>query len=461
MSDSEEEPGVQPCPKCQAENALDAAYCIACGAPLAPAATAGGGGVRSRRKGRATGDAAEQARARHEFARVKNSVLAVRAVFAASAIYAVVQVLLWHVVLARLQRSVEFVGSELDQWSTVVSILGWSQVALLAAGFFFVLRSPLIWSVTGACYMTLSVALALWASDFSISVASLIGLFTVVALWFAVGQAARVQRLMAADPKLQIVRKRIDPSRKVVGGVADEARERRRLEKRRTFRSRLRLLGAVAVLLVIGGVAIWQVTKPPSPDATIAAFAKAWQAGDVEALGGLFVDGPASRRAIGLREELERRGWQQSMPALTAGTLDDRGDHAVESYTCTGEPLRVMLARDKFGWHVTGVSLPNYEVPAFASGLAAFTAAWQAKGPEALVDMFRPTSRERLGSALKRMLEKRKWTEQRPALGEVPKGKTGDVRQRLLIPLEDGELEVVFEFWHPSWRLVGIKLPQE
>jgi hypothetical protein len=456
MSELEEVSDVVPCPECRAENASGMAFCTACGVKLVGAApVARAVGARTRRKSRAAGDAIEQARARQEFGRIKGIVTTVRSVFAAGAVFALVQVLLWHVVVAKVG------AGDLGGWRMLITIVLWGQIVLMVAGALLVLRSPLVWTTVGACYATLNLALGLWTTDFSFDLKAKIGGFLLVAFWFAVAQAARVQRLMAADPKLQIVRKPIDPSRRVVGGVADEARERRREDRRRALRSRLKMFGAVAGLVAIAGGAVWQLTRPPSSEAIIAAFSDAWRGNDVEGIGNLFPGGSANVRAIALRESLEHRGWQRSMPGLLRAEFADHDDRTTGTYACAGGELQVTFERDRGGWHLSKVVLPKFEVPDFAPGLAAFRTAWQAQGTDQLVAMFRPQSRERLGGALRRMLEKRQWHEQRPALGDVDLAQASQDRPRVFFAMGDDELEVTFDYWHPSWMLAGVKLPHE
>jgi len=83
----------------------------------------------------------------------------------------------------------------------------------------------------------------------------------VLAFWCAVAQAARVQRLMAADPSLQLVRRRIDEGRRVAGGVGDRAKERARTETKARRRRRLKVVGGVLALLVAGVAASWLLKR--------------------------------------------------------------------------------------------------------------------------------------------------------------------------------------------------------
>jgi hypothetical protein len=112
------------CDECAALNPPDIGFCTACGAslqlpPPLPART-------GRRK--ASADAVERSRARHEFGRIKNIVLTVRSVFWAGVVFAAVQVLVFHVIVVH-----EFRGD--DAWiGTLVGVVGWGQLGLMVAG---------------------------------------------------------------------------------------------------------------------------------------------------------------------------------------------------------------------------------------------------------------------------------------------------------------------------------------
>lgn len=454
MVEPMEEASPSPCARCKTANPPGTSFCTHCGAPLAGAPAAPASRVRSRRAA-AHGDAAEQSRARNEFGRIKNIVLTVRAVFWAETVYALSQVLLWHKLLSTVATE------DREHWMTLVTLVFCAQVALMVAGAVSVLRAPLLWTTVGACATTLHVALGFWANEFRFSLGSGIQTFLLVAFWFAVAQAARVQRLMAADPKLQIVRKKIDPRRKVQGGVADEARERQREERRRTFHNRLKLSGVVAVLLIGVIFGIRELTKPPAVDGAVAEFAARWGRAEIGGLADMFVEGAGDRRATALREELERRGWHTAMPPLGEAAIESREDLAHVTWKGNGDAVTTTFQLFPDGWRVVGTSLPPLQVPDLAPALAAFRTAWDAKGTTGLLAMIRDASRERLGGSLQRLLEKRQWHERRPALGDVEPGRPGQGRTKVLFALGNDELEVVFEYWHPSWRIVGVRLPRE
>lgn len=433
---------------------MGAAFCTQCGEALAATAESPAESSADRRR-RLRGDALEQARARHEFARIKTIVLTVRSVFWAEALYAFVLALFWHVMLAEID--VEDRGTA----TTLVTALVWGQTALMATGALFVLRAPLVWTTVGACSATLYVTWAVWALDYEIPPALLFQAFLVVAFWFAVAQASRVQKLMAADPSLQIVRKRIDPTRKVQGGVADAARERRREEGRRALFGRLKLAGLVLVLLAIAIVVVREVTKPPTVDSAVAEFAARWARSDVAAITAQFETDAGDRGATLLREEFERRGWQTQLPALGTARIETRGDQASATWPVAGGDVRVRFRLHPAGWFLADADLPPIEAPDLEPALAEFRSAWAAKGTDALLAMVRESSRDRFGRSIVRLLEKRQWHEQRPALGAVDPGKVAQGRSAVVFELGSDVLELRFEYWHPKWRLDGMRLPKE
>jgi hypothetical protein len=299
MVETDEEAGVA-CPACAADNPRAQSFCSACGASLAAPS--------SGRSRRARGDAAQQQQGRREFGRIKSVVLTVRSVFWASALLAALQLLIW--------TKAQSVWPGSDATKALVWALLIAELVLMLAGAFLVVRAPLVWTVVAASCWTLTTVFTLWLSDFAVPPAMLLRLFMLVCFWFAVAQAARVQRLMAADPSLQIVRRRIDPARRVVGGVADEAKERRRQDVRAQRTRRLRLIAAVVLGLVAAWFVIGFVRRPPAADEAIARFAERWPNGDAAAIGADFADGGNGRRGVQLGEQLARRGYRAgSMPA--------------------------------------------------------------------------------------------------------------------------------------------------
>lgn len=445
------------CPRCSAANSAGASFCTQCGAPLreTPETEAAPSGRARTRRSAARGDAAEQARARHEFSRIKNIVLTVRAVFWAEALYAFVLALLWHLILSQVDPD------ERSGYATLVTVLVWAQCALMTVGAVAVLRAPLVWTTVGACASTLYVSLAIYTLDFEVPPALLFKAFLAVAFWFAVAQAARVQKLMAADPSLQIVRKRIDPSRRVQGGVADAARERRREERRSALFGRLKVAGLVGVLIVVAVFVVRELTKPPTVDDAVAGFRSRWTGGDVAAVSAQFADGADGRKAASLREELERRGWLSRLPALGEQKIEAREEWAKATWPVDGGEVTASYQLLEPGWFLVDVTLPPIHAPDLTAGLDEFRAAWTAKGTDALLAMVRESSRDRFGRSIVRVLERREWHEQRPGLGEVDAGTPKAGRATVLFAMGNDELEVRFEYWHPKWRLDGLRLPKE
>jgi hypothetical protein len=287
-------------------------------------------------------------------------------------------------------------------------------------------------------------------------------LVLMVSFWFVVAQAARVQRLMAADPSLQLVRKRLDPALRTKGGIADTAQDRRREDRGRVVRRRLVLFGVVTLGLVVVVFVIGRVTRPPTADATVQAFAERWARSDAAAIGELFEQGAGGRRATSLRDDLEQRGWHGAPPRLGEPEVVPAAGSAVVTFPCGDGRLVVALRYDeRIGWKVVQVTLPPFVVPDIASGIEAFRRAWAAEGTDALVACFRPASRERLGASLVRLLEQRDWQRQRPALADVDPGQPGRDRVKVLFSIGHDELGVLFEFWHPQWCVVGVTLPRE
>lgn len=450
MNGPEEQSQSISCAQCGEANAEGAAFCTQCGGALAAQ-----GAAPRRHRTRAKGDAAERSRARQEFGRIKQTVLTVRAVFWSCALLAGVQVLAWHLVAA---------AEELEPAGTIgllVTALLWGQLGLVVAGGIWVLRAPLVWTVVGACYWTLNSAVMLFASGGVPRPMDLAQAFLAVAFWFAVAQAARVQRMLAADPSLQLVRKRIDPSRRVEGGVGDEARARARQARRQAWQGRLRLLGVVAIVLVVAGFSIYRITRPPAVDATLAAFEERWRQHDVDGVCALFAAGADGSVAGALREELEQRGWLTALPRLGEAELTDRGDVVRARWSMGEQSIDALFERQRGGWLMQRVALPPIDAPDPDATISAFRQAWQTPGTAALVAMMRPASRERLGDTLRRLLERRDWHERRPELGAVDPGRVRSARTKVLFTIEHDELGVSLEYWHPQWYVVGVSLPRQ
>ncbi|MCA8964441.1 MAG: hypothetical protein KDC48_06135 [Planctomycetes bacterium] len=442
-------PEVVACAECGTDNPAETTFCTQCGVKLvAPRKNVGRG---RRRK---AGDAAQRSRTRQEFGRIKQTVLTVRSIFWACAALAAGWLGLWHFFAA---------AEGLELTSTVgmvITVLLWGQLVLLIAGAIYVLRAPLVWTTIGACYWSLNTVVVVLAAGGMPGPMDVAQAFVAVAFWFGVAQAARVQRFMAEDPSLQLVRKRLAPEQRVVGGVGDDVRARRKRERRSAWRGRLRVLGMAAVVLLVAGFAIYKVTRPTPVDATVQTFGKRWSLHDVDGVCSLFDTGATGSLASSLREELEQRGWSAALPPLGDAQVETRGDRAVVRWPLGKSEVLTRFVRSRDVWQLDHIALPPVDAPAPDDAVAAFVAAWEGAGTDALVDSFRPASRERVGGSLRRMLERREWHEQRPALGARDVGPVRAGRCRVLFTIEHDELRVNFEYWHPRWYVVGVALPR-
>lgn len=321
------------CEKCDALNPKNAATCVECDAPLTAAAPPLPGDAKqpevaqrrplSRRQRReADPEAVERSRQRQEFGRIKSIVFTVRSVYLAGAAFAVVQLLLYHFRLAPL-----FAELELDTISLIVGAVSWTQFALLLAGSRFIKRAPFPWTLIGASYWTIGTGQAIWISTLAdgalLEDSRVLAFLTMMVLmtfafWFAVAQARRVANLMAANPELQLERKRIAPEERSLGGVAEEAKMRSRGDRQRGNMANLRIILIGSAILVLGGGGVWAMTRPASVDDSVDRFARVWSQNDPIALSKLLVDGEHSRSGRQLREDLTQRGWHEKMPELAA-----------------------------------------------------------------------------------------------------------------------------------------------
>lgn len=400
-----------------------------------------------RRAGRSP-DELERARGRREFARVKTITFAVRGIFLAYAFLAGVVGLL--VLLVR--------GSVPDDLRTVFDIalvLTASEVVVSLAVAMLVLRAPLLVTTIAACYFTLATAFNFWASDYAFTLGLGIRLFGVVCIWCGVAQAGRLQQLMAADPTLSLRVQKVAPERRVDGGVVDQARARLRREGNTRLVKRLQLLGAVVGGLLLFALGLVWLMAPPKVEGAVERFESAWATNGSAGVLAQFEQPPAS-----LAEDLERRGWHAARPPLGLRAVEAQEQRARVHWGTGEDAVQATFLLDDRTWRLRSLNLPELRAPDHAPVLEAFRRAWQANGTDALVAMYRPASRERVGSSLVRLLQKREWDQQRPALGQTyPPKKTLPSRVRVAFAVGDDQIDVIFDYWHPQWHLFGISLP--
>ncbi len=440
-----ESPAARPCPQCGVEQTPNAKFCIACGAPMAsPRPRPGAAG---RRAGRSP-DELERARGRREFARVKTITFAVRGIFLAYAFLAAVVGLL----LLTLRGAVD---DELQSLLTIVLLITASEVVVSLAGALWMLRAPLLWTTVAACYFTLATAVNFWASNYAFTLGLGIRLFGVVCMWCGVAQAGRLQRVMAADPSLSLRVQKVAPERRVEGGVVDQARARLRREGNARLVKRLQLLGAIVVGLVLFAFGLVWLMAPPTVDGAVARFEAAWSKNGSAGVLAQFDVPPA---AFG--EDLERRGWHDTRPALVTPVVEATEQRANVRWGTGDDAVEATFLLDDRTWRLRNLNLPALRVSDHAPAIEGFRRAWQAKGTDALVALLRPASRDRVGATLVRLLTKREWHAQRPELGETFPPKAGS-RGRLRVGFAVGsdQVDVSFEYWHPQWYVVGVSLP--
>lgn len=449
-------PDLQSCRACDTMLPRNASECPQCGEAVAPPKHM------SRRARRAADpEAVERSRQRQEFGRIKNIVFTVRNVYRAGIVFAVAYLMLFHLVLAPILV-------ELDMWGYVI-VRGawlWGLMALMVVGTLKVVKAPFVWTVAGAGYWTLSVGLIAYdvlgsaegPGPVMITALALMS-FMMLAFWFAAMQSRRVVELMRQNPELQLQRERIDPDRVRAGGVADTASRRIAEARAREGRS-LGWIGVVVALAVmLVGVGVWAMTRPPAVDGAVAAFESAWRGRDVETLRELFADGPQSRDAERFVDGVVQRGWTAKMPELGEPRVDARDASATVRYDVTDGEVALFLKRNEQRWAIEGSRLPPLEVGPVADAVQLFRDAWHADGTSRLMALMRPETRRKIGARIEKLLADRDWTDARPELGEHDVRSTRD-RVQVLFALGFGEVEALFEWWHPTWRLVGFAPPR-
>ncbi len=404
----------------------------------------------------------ERSRQRQEFGRIKSIVFTVRSVYWSGIVFAAVQLLLYHLILQPV-----FTDLELTTYSVVVGIISWGQLALLIAGARLIMRQPYVWTLIGAGYWLLATGQAFWVAsladwallqDTRVVAYLTMMVFMLFAFLFAVGQAKRVQRLMDANPDLQLQRKRLDPEARSVGGIAEEAAVRRDMERKRSHAMQLRLVVAAVGVLVLGGGGVWAMTRPPAPQSAAAKFAEHWGAEDFQSVYKLCVGGESGRVAGSLREDLQQRGWHRDAPVLGEVAVVGAAEHATSRFPCASGELVVQWQLRDVGWRIVSSSLPELVVGKVDDGVATFRAAWASSGMAPLLAMIRPES-FKIARGVTSILKRREWLETRPALGDVD---VGDLRARgkvrVRFELQSKELSVTLQYWHPEWKIAGFGL---
>lgn len=422
-----------PCPTCGAATGGGDAFCGSCGASLES--------PRRRREPSAT--AQQKARDRAEFARTKNTALYLRSIY-------------WVQLLAVLLLSLPTMLA--DEVSPLLVITLGGIAATMLAGALLVLRAPLVWSLVVAALSTVDLLLKLQA--LALGLWLVLPATMTLLLWAAVLQAARLQRLMAADPSLQIVRRRIDASRRVEGGVADAARQRRRQTNRKAWRTRLRLLGFAAAGLVVVVVGIVLLLQPESPTTAVARFARGWQDHDAEVLAAACATPGV---AASLRTDLARRGWSASPPPLGESTVEVGGSGVIATFAVDGGELRTrwLLERTHKQWRLTGYTLPALRAPAPGPAAENFRTAWSQPGTAPLFATLQDSLRTLRGESIRGVLEHRGWLDQRPPLGPAAVEDRGDGDARARFACGEGELSVRLSYHHPDWWVAGIVFPRD
>lgn len=438
---------------------------------------------RSGRRGRRSPEDVEKMRARQEFARVKSTVQTVRMVYIVSAGGAAVNVFLWHVLLPYTMQLV--LGDGFGTWFPIMSVALYLQFGLLTVGAVLVLRAPLLWTVIGAAVWTLQNIMQWWlviecmainrrvaeyeASPLSALFSSRppvesieVGMIIVIAafwsliaaaLWFAASQAARVQRLMRENPELQIERKGLDPYERVDGGVGDKLRKKREEESGNEAKMILKIGGGVVIGLVVLLVFLLLSSMPPAVDGAVDRFTAAWRSADLEA-----IDSQLQRGSVA--KEIRRHGWGEATPTLGEPEMEVGDDRVDVTWPCAGDEIRARFVLVEEAWQLQDIVIPELDPPAIGPAIERYRVAWSKPGMDALVEQFRPDLRPRFGAAMRRMFEKRDWSQKRPDLGDVDPGRVRNGNCSVLFAIGFDELKVRFEYWHPRWHVTGIIPPQ-
>lgn len=412
-------------------------------------------------------DAAKKSRARQEFGRIKNIVFTVRFVFLSSAILGFFTIALWHTAIADLVKVIY------GDYYGVMTAVVYLQFVVMIVGTLFVLRKPFAWTLVGACNWTLNTGLVWhflllcmaanvyirergYEEPIELGMLSVfIGFWTLMmlAFWFAVAQAARVQRILAENPELSLKRERFDPEKRAVGGVAELAYERRRETQGAEWLGLVKIGGIAVGALMVLGLVMWFLSLPPHVDPAVEKFAARWRDGEVQTIARQM-----SRSSF--VEDLQRRGWDQQLPELGDPRIEEEGERARAEFTVTGGKVEVRFELREKAWQLDSVRLPEVVAPPIDVAIRAFREAWKKPGMAALVEQFRPSRRERFGGTMKSMFGKRGWTDERPELGDHDEGRPRPGKATVLFAIGFDEMKVRFEFWHPQWYVTGLIPPR-
>lgn len=242
-------------------------------------------------------------------------------------------------------------------------------------------------------------------------------------------------------------------------GVGERASARRRASFEMSNASALRLIVLAVGAAAVVGVTAWALGRPPAVDDAVAAFEQKWSAGDAAGVV-TMIDGGSARAAARFEADLARRGWESAPPALGELVLERGEPRPATRWPCDGGELLVRWTRGPRGaWRIYSYKLPEWEPPSIADALRSFRAAWEGDSLAPLQAMTRDP-RGRVARGLERLLEQRGWDDVRLPLGESYGSGARGERRRVRFRLAGGELRVTFEFWHPRWRVVGVKLPE-
>lgn len=461
------------CAHCGATNPSSARFCESCGHSLdsvpaerevaeatdAPARTRGrkrSAKAQAPEPGGAAPDRAQKAQARREFARVKQVIGRLRAMYWIGAAWCVILLWqLWRVGATLSSRDLEIPGL----FWFLAAYVGCS-LAVSVAGALFVARAPVLWSILLAGLQTLQFGLTLAEGSSTIGIGG--QGFWMLVYWAAVGQAVRVQKLMEENPDFELVRSKISDERKVAGGVADAARERRREAARGKTGNVLKIGGLAAAALVVVGGGAWLALRPPSVDATVEAFAKAWNAGNSSKLAAFYPGGAESRTGQRLTEEIARRGWTQARPKIEEASRDGEDDWVNVVFKSDARTVEVAFRREKSKWHAATIRLPSMKPAPIQAAIADFERAWNtSNNTNEIFALMEAGFREAKEARLKRVFEKRQWINDRPEIGKAYGGEDAEAgKTRLRWRIAGDELRVTFEWWHPEWRITGIRFPR-